>query len=130
MSDEEWPSIVPALLEVDDLAAALHAEYERRRQPDPQPGDVSFHGRPLFGCFSYVVREGSIIRPHFVTNDLPGFRPPGTDRISARQDELRRLFAYVWAHVPHATTEPGNSWLYNFLLAIPQIVFTLHLLKA
>src|SRR5688572_22549820 len=74
VTDEEWSSVAPALLAADDLADALHAAYEQRRHPDPSPTDTTFHGRPLFGCFSYVVRDGGIIRPHFAANDLPGLR--------------------------------------------------------
>jgi hypothetical protein len=113
VTDEEWSSVAPALLAADDLAATLHAAYEQRRHPDPRPTDTTFHGRPLFGCFSYAVRDGGIIRPHFVANDLPGLRPLGVERVAARRDELRRLFAHVRTHVPHATTVLGNSWLYN-----------------
>lgn len=113
VSDEGWPSIASALLAADDLVAALHAEYERRRTPDPRPGDTTFYGRPLFGCFSYLVRDDTIIRLHFVANDLPGHRPLGRERVAARRAELRALFAHVQAYVPAATTVLGNSWLYH-----------------
>jgi hypothetical protein len=52
ISDEEWPAVAPALLGADDLAAALHGEYERRRPPDVAPGDTMFHGRPLYGVWT------------------------------------------------------------------------------
>jgi hypothetical protein len=113
IADEEWPAMASPLLAAEDLAAALHAEYERRRPPDVTPGDPAFHGRPLFGCFSYAVREGGVIRPHFVANDLPDLRPHSAERVAARRAELRQLFAHVQAHVPEATTALGNSWLYN-----------------
>jgi hypothetical protein len=113
IAEEEWLTVSPAFLAADDLAAELHAEYERRRPPDLTPGDRMFHGRPLFGCFSYAVREGGVIRPHFVANDLPDLHPLSAERVGARQVELRRLFAHVQAHVPEATTVLGNSWLYN-----------------
>jgi hypothetical protein len=113
VTDEEWPAIAPALLASDDLATALHAAYQRRQGPDPHPADTTFHGRPLFGCFSYAVREGGVIRPHFVANDLPGLSPLGRERVAARQAELRRLVAHVQANVPAATTVLGNSWMYN-----------------
>jgi hypothetical protein len=40
----------------------------------------------IFGCFSYAVRAGRVIRPHFVANDVPGCRPLGAERISARRE--------------------------------------------
>ncbi|MEP7188938.1 MAG: hypothetical protein ABI901_07115, partial [Roseiflexaceae bacterium] len=68
---------------------------------------------PLFGCFYFVLRDASIIRPHFIPNDLPGMHPLSRARVAIRRAELARMFAYIEQHVPAARTVLGNSWMYN-----------------
>jgi hypothetical protein len=89
--------------------------YMTRHSDTPAltPDATTYYDHPLFGCFYFIVRDTTIIRPHFVNNDLPGARPLSRARKDARHAELRRMFGYIKQHVPHATTVLGNSWLYN-----------------
>jgi hypothetical protein len=107
-----WDAFAAGIAAAPDAVDYTYQRYLRRRDPDPRPEDTDFHGRPLFGCFYYVVRDETIIRPHFVKNDRDG-RPLSADRAHVRRSELRAMFAHVREHEPQATTVRGNSWLYN-----------------
>ncbi|MEM8535896.1 MAG: hypothetical protein AAGF95_34030, partial [Chloroflexota bacterium] len=87
--------------------------YLARRSPDAEPHDSSYHGNPLFGCFYFAVRDATIIRPHFISNDLPGMRPLSQERLDVRRAELQQMFGHIKTHVPQARAVQGNSWLYN-----------------
>ncbi len=65
-----------------------------------------------FGCFSYVEWAGGRIRIHFRNNDPLGASPLSRERISARQAELKAMFAYIRRHAAAPLTVVGGSWLY------------------
>ena len=110
---EKWADYVAGLEQAADPTAWTYQWYFARRDVDPTPNAVSFYDHPLFGCFYYVVRENTIIRPHFIKNELPGRRPLSQSRLEVRQAELRQMFVHIRDHVPTAETVLGNSWLYN-----------------
>jgi hypothetical protein len=108
----DWDAFATDIAAATDVAHDTDQWYFRGRDPDPTPDDTDFHGRPLFGCFYYIVRDETVIRPHFVKNDRHA-RPLSADRAHVRRSELRAMFAHIRAHEPQATTVRGNSWLYN-----------------
>jgi hypothetical protein len=107
-----WGAFAEGLAAADNLLGYTERWYHAHRDPDPAPGDAEFHGRPLFGCFYYVVRDETIIRPHFIKNDPHG-GPLGRARMPARLAELRAMFGHIRRHEPRAASVRGNSWLYN-----------------
>lgn len=111
----EWKPFATAIEHSADPLETTYEWYQSQHGHElpPKPSDAEFHGRPLFGCFYFVVRDEVIIRPHFVKNDSPGMRPLGHERVDVRRAELTRMFAYIKRQVPAATTVLGNSWLYN-----------------
>jgi hypothetical protein len=114
-SMDDWQACMAALDRAPDALDWIYQCYLDRQaqEPEPAPGDIEFHGRPLFGCFYYIVRDTNIIRPHLVKNDLPGMRLLSRERLSERYTELQRMFAHIRQHVPVARTVLGNSWMYN-----------------
>jgi hypothetical protein len=112
---DDWQACMAALEHAPDALDWIYQCYLARRvqEPVPAPGDTVFHGHPLFGCFYYIVRDSSIVRPHFVKNDLPGMRPLRNDRLLVRRAELQHMFAHIRQAVPAARTVLGNSWMYN-----------------
>jgi hypothetical protein len=111
----DWQAYMAALGSAPDPAGTTFEFYRARLEPDadPQPGDTSYYGHALFGCFYYVMRGATIIRPHFVNNERPGRPALGAETAAERRGELARMFAHVRAHVPAARSVLGNSWLYN-----------------
>jgi hypothetical protein len=67
-----------------------------------------------WGCFAYEWRPArQAIRIHFSNQDAP---EPGTlsrERMAARMEELRAMFAVVHEERPDAQVVIGGSWLYN-----------------
>lgn len=110
---EDWEGYLAGLAQTADPTEWTYQWYLARRDLDAAPDDVTFYGHTLFGCFYYVVRDETIIRPHFIKNEWPGQRPLSRERQVVRQAELRRMFAHIRHHVPTAQTVHGNSWLYN-----------------
>jgi hypothetical protein len=112
---DDWRMCMTALEHTSNDLDWIYQCYLARRghEPAPAPTDTTFYGNPLFGCFYYIVRDSTIIRPHFVKNDLPGMRPLREDRIAARRLELQQMFAHIRQAVPAARTVLGNSWMYN-----------------
>lgn len=110
---EDWEVYSAGVERAADPAEWTYQWYLARRSADPTPDDLTFYDHPLFGCFYYVVRDGTIIRPHFIQNEWPGVRPLSRARLGVRQAELRRMFAHIREHVPTAQMVLGNSWLYN-----------------
>ena len=110
---DDWAHYIAGLEQASDPTTWTYHWYLDRCEPEPMPTDTHYYGQPLFGCFYYYVREGTVIRPHFTKNDLPGMRPLSQDRMDVRQNELRRMFAYIFRNVPEAQTVLGNSWIYN-----------------
>ncbi len=112
---DDWHACMAALEYAPDALEWVYQCYlaRREREPEPTPDDTAFYGHPLFGCFYYIVRDTTIIRPHFVKNDLPGMRPLRHDRLLVRRAELQRVFAHIRQAVPTARTVLGNSWMYN-----------------
>lgn len=111
--DVDWAAYCTGLAQAADRAEWTYQWYLPRRDRDPTPDDLTFYDHPLFGCFYYVVRDETIIRPHFVKNEQPGMRPLSRERQVVRQAELQRMFAHIREHVPKAQTVRGNSWAYN-----------------
>jgi hypothetical protein len=110
---EGWAEYLAGVTHAADATTWTYAWYCAYQQPDPTPDDSEYNGNPLFGCFSFTVRETTIIRPMFVKNDLPGMRPLSAARAAVRQNEIQRMIAYIHQRVPTAQTVAGNSWLYN-----------------
>ena len=112
---DDWRACMAALERAPDALEWIYQCYLDRHQHElePAPGDTEFHGRPLFGCFYYIIRDTSIIRPHLIKNDPPGMRPLSQARIVVRRAELQRMFAHIRRAVPAARTVLGNSWMYN-----------------
>jgi hypothetical protein len=112
---DDWNTCMAALARAPDALEWIYRCYLSRheREAEPAPDDAEFHGNPLFGCFYYIVRDSTIIRPHLVKNDLPGMRPLSRARFSVRRAELQRMFAHIRQAVPAARTVLGNSWMYN-----------------
>lgn len=107
-----WEAFAAELAAADDVVDAVYRWSQTHADPDPRPGDATYVGRPLFGCFYYVIRDETVIRPHFIKNDAHG-HPLSRARLPQRQAELRAMVAHVREHAPQATTVRGNSWLYN-----------------
>ena len=112
---DDWRVCMATSERAPDALEWIYQCYLARRdqEPEPDPNDTEFYGHPLFGCFYYIVRDTSIIRPHFVKNELPNLRPLRHDRVMVRRAELQRMFAYIRQAVPAARTVLGNSWMYN-----------------
>jgi hypothetical protein len=108
----DWAVFAEGLTKADHPASYAANWYSAHRDPDPAPDDTVFHGRPLFGCFYCIVRDETVIRPHFIKNDRDE-RPLSASRMAARCAELGAMFAHIQQHEPQATTVQGNSWLYN-----------------
>jgi hypothetical protein len=108
-----WIEYLAGLTHAADATTWTYAWYRAHQQPDPTPDDSQYNGNPLFGCFSFAVRETTIIRPVFFKNDLPGLRPLSAGRAAVRKHEIQRMMAYIHQRVPTAQTVAGNSWLYN-----------------
>jgi hypothetical protein len=112
---DDWQACMAALERAPDALDWIYQCYLARHEDEPvlSPSDTEFHGRPLFGCFYYIVRDTTIIRPHLIKNDLPGMRPLSRDRQAVRRAELGRMFAHIRQHDPAVRTVLGNSWMYN-----------------
>lgn len=112
--EDDWDTYTHLLAQSDDPLEVTYRLYLERRgsEPLPQPNDATFFDHPLFGCFYFTVRD-TVIRPHFINNDLPGTRPLSRESIPMRHEELRRLFTHVRRTLPATTAVAGNSWLYN-----------------
>jgi hypothetical protein len=113
--EDTWENFAQAFVLANDPLELTYQLYAERYADEhiPKPDDTLFLGRPLFGCFYYVVRDTTIINPHFINNDLPGLRPLSQARQPARRDELRRMFMHIRETLPTVTTVSGHSWLYN-----------------
>lgn len=112
---DQWQSFVADLNQTPDPATWMYQIFILRHAHEQplQPDDAHYYGYPLFGCFYFLVRDTSTIRPHFVKNDMPGMRPLSHIRAATRRAELGRMFGYIRQHVPAATIVLGNSWRYN-----------------
>ena len=112
---DAWDTYARAIEKVDDPLELTYRLYQQRSDDErlPQPTDTTFMGHPLFGCFWFAAHDSTILRVHFLNNDVPGARPLSRERMPQRYAELRRLFTYVRYNVPDVTTVRGNSWLYN-----------------
>ncbi len=110
---DNWAAYAAQIEAVPDASAWTYQYYLSQRLPNPQPDDTSYLGKPLFGCFSYQVRETTSIRVHFMKNDPLSSRPLTRLRLAARHAELARMFVHIHAHVPAAQAVLGNSWMYN-----------------
>lgn len=114
-AEGDWGHVAGQIERGDDPLSAIYQLYLERCGDErlPQPDDALYHGYPLFGCFFFNMRDELTISTHFLSNDLPGTRPLGHERLAARQDDLRRMFTLIYHALPQATTVRGHSWLYN-----------------
>jgi hypothetical protein len=115
LGTDGWAAYVASIEDVADATAWTYQCYQAHRSLDPRPDDTTYLGHPLFGCFYYLIRDITTIRVHFVKNDSFNPRPLSRERVTARQNELGRMFAHIHASVPAAQTVLGNSWLYNLV---------------
>lgn len=66
-----------------------------------------------FGCFSYELRAGNVVRLHFRNTDSDDRSPLDMARMERRRDELAALFAHLRTRISADTPIVGASWLYN-----------------
>ncbi len=68
-----------------------------------------------FGCFSFEVQSGGVIRLHFSPNDTEdGSGPLARGKYQRRIDELTGMFAFVRQQCGDGATDVvGGSWLYH-----------------
>ena len=113
--EDSWDAFANEFMHASDPVELAYHVYAENNADEhiPAPDDSEFLGRPLFGCFYYVVRDTTIINPHYLNNDLPGMRPLSRARQTARRDELRRMFTHIRQAHPEADIVSGHSWLYN-----------------
>jgi hypothetical protein len=103
-----WREFAGALTAAPDKTA--HA-YQTYLNAPPEPATIAVR----FGCFSVdPVGADGVVRFHFGNKEPGDVSPLSAQRMAARRDELRALFAHVRASWPHAREVNGNSWLYHF----------------
>ena len=103
-----WREFAGALTAAPDKTA--HA-YQTYLNAPPEPATIAVR----FGCFSVdPVGSDGVVRFHFGNKEPGDISPLSAQRMAARRDELRPLFAHVRASWPHAREVNGNSWLYHF----------------
>lgn len=112
-SGEEWGVYLQGLKTAENETDWTYAFYLPRRGPEITAEKTTFHGHLLFGCFYFELRDGHIIRPHFIKAGTPKNGWFGKDKIATRQAELKRMFTHIREQVPGADTVLGNSWMYN-----------------
>lgn len=112
-SSDNWDAYTKGLNGAIDPVEWTYEWYLAREIHEPASDDTDYYGYPLFGCFWYFTRDQTVIRPQFVKNDLPDLRPLGYERVAARRNELRRMFAHIKEHIPSAQQVMGRSWMYN-----------------
>ena len=73
------------------------------------------HSHEHWGCFSYEYdAEMEAVHVHFTDRDTSGYGPLSHQRIEARLDDLRSMFAHVRREHPEAEREIANgTWLLN-----------------
>ena len=82
---EGWAEYLAGLTQTADATTWTYGWYRLHQQPDPTPDDSVYNGQLLFGCFSFAIRETTIIRPHFIKNDFPGLHPLSAGRVAMRK---------------------------------------------
>lgn len=101
----KWQAYVKGIGSVPllDWTYAFYAAREKKKGEDLEP---------MFGCFSYSYKEPTV-SIHFDNADKSGSSPLSEERMEARHQELKKMFAYIKAHAPEAQFVRGESWLYN-----------------
>jgi hypothetical protein len=66
-----------------------------------------------FGCFSYELRAGNVVRLHFRNIDSDDESPLSRARVDTRRGELTALSAHLRSSASPDTPIVGASWLYN-----------------
>ena len=103
-----WRAFVGELVAAHDRAAYAYQAYL-----DAPLTSATMTAVP-FGCFSVdPVGADGVVRFHFGSKDQADVSPLSAERLAARRDELRALFAHVRSSWPHAKSVTGNSWLYH-----------------
>lgn len=102
-----WLDYLDGLKAADDVGEWTYRFCLGR--PEGEPPDLV----ATFGCFSYARAQADSIRLHFENRDGGSGSPLDAERIEARRDELRTLFAHVRRTQRAARRVAGVSWLYN-----------------
>lgn len=102
-----WRDYIDGLKGASDAAEWTH-RFHLARPPSEPPGTVA-----TFGCFSYALERDDRLRLHFENREDGDISPLGAERVDARRDELRRLFAHVRRIRDEGVQVTGVSWLYN-----------------
>ncbi len=113
LEHRDWQEFAETVVRVPHATEWIYQYYLEQRLPDPTSEDTKYEGNPLFGCFTYRVRDTTIIRVHFMKNDGLSTHPLSRERMEARKDELCQMFSYIKQHIPAAQTVLGNSWMYH-----------------
>lgn len=103
-----WRAYIAGLREAEDGREWTHGFYLREPEANTAP--------PLaasFGCFSYAMKDGGIVRLHFRDAEQDGGSPLRPERADARRAELAALFRHLRGTVHAGGTVIGISWLYN-----------------
>jgi hypothetical protein len=102
-----WRDYIQGLRSASDAGEWTYRFYLTRPESEAL-GTIA-----TFGCFSYASDGEDRIRLHFENRDAGPGSPLGADRMDARRDELRRLFAHVRQTREAVRRVAGVSWLYN-----------------
>lgn len=96
-------------VDVDEQTRAVYTYYQERYLDIPKFGDERH-----WGCFAFDWRPAQrAVRIHFSNEDSPEPGPLSNQRMAARLEELRAMFAVVRAERPEAERVIGGSWLYT-----------------
>lgn len=76
-------------------------------------GRTAPRGEARFGCFSFEIRAGNVVRLHFRNADPHDSSPLDAARMDRRRDELAARFAHLKSRVGGDVPILGASWLYN-----------------
>jgi hypothetical protein len=91
-----------------------HEELLRRTCEFNLACDPPSTPRHPFGCFSYEVSSGAVLRIHFQDpHPASAEGPLARSRMPERLAELKAMFAHVRGDHPEVTSIRGVSWLYH-----------------
>lgn len=103
-----WQCYLAGLRRAEDGRAWTYRYYLREPEAHTAPPVVA-----TFGCFSYEVRAGDVVRLHFRNADAEGGSPLAAARADRRRAELAALLADASSRVGRDSRILGASWLYN-----------------
>lgn len=105
---EGWRRYVTGLRSAADGREWTYRYYLREPEARTAP-----RVEATFGCFSYELRAGNVVRLHFRNTDSDDRSPLDMARMERRRDELAALFAHLRTRISADTPIVGASWLYN-----------------